>query len=160
MALIVQKFGGTSVANTARIKEVAKIVLKEKQKGNDVIVVVSAMSGVTSQLINYIKDVSTLMNEGSLAEYDLVISSGEQVTSGLLALQLQSLGYKSRSFLGWQAEIKTDNQHSKSRIENINKDIFYECLEQDFIPIVAGFQGISNIIEFLLWGEVVLILQL
>ncbi len=108
MALIVQKFGGTSVANTARIKEVAKIVLKEKQKGNDVIVVVSAMSGVTSQLINYIKDVSTLMNEGSLAEYDLVISSGEQVTSGLLALQLQSLGYKSRSFLGWQAEIKTD----------------------------------------------------
>ncbi len=144
MALIVQKFGGTSVANTARIKEVAKIVLKEKQKGNDVIVVVSAMSGVTSQLINYIKDVSTLMNEGSLAEYDLVISSGEQVTSGLLALQLQSLGYKSRSFLGWQAEIKTDDKHSKSRIENINKNIFYECLEQDFIPIVAGFQGVSK----------------
>ncbi|MBT5827651.1 MAG: aspartate kinase [Alphaproteobacteria bacterium] len=144
MALIVQKFGGTSVANTSRIKEVAKIVAKEKALGNDVVVVVSAMSGVTSQLVNYIKDVSTLMNEESLAEYDSVISSGEQVTSGLLALQLQSIGYKSRSFLGWQAEIKTDNTYSKSRIEAINQDIFNEYLKKDFIPIVAGFQGVSK----------------
>lgn len=144
MALIVQKFGGTSVANTSRIKEVAKIVAKEKALGNDVVVVVSAMSGVTSQLVSYIKDVSTLMNEESLAEYDSVISSGEQVTSGLLALQLQSIGYKSRSFLGWQAEIKTDNTYSKSRIEAINQDIFNEYLKKDFIPIVAGFQGVNK----------------
>jgi len=144
MALIVQKFGGTSVANTDRIKEVAQLVIKEKKKGNDVVVVVSAMSGVTAQLIDYIGNVSTLMSEEALAEYDSVISSGEQVTSGLLALQLQTLGYKSRSFLGWQAEIRTDNTHSKSRIERINSDIFMECLKGGSIPVVAGFQGISD----------------
>ena len=144
MALIVQKFGGTSVANTDRIKEVAELVIKEKKKGNDVVVVVSAMSGVTAQLIEYIKNVSTLMDGDSLAEYDSVISSGEQVTSGLLALQLQTLGVKSRSFLGWQAGIKTDRTHAKSRIERIDTDTFKASLEEGYTPVVAGFQGISD----------------
>ena len=108
MALIVQKFGGTSVANIERIKEVAKIVAKERNKGNQVIVVVSAMSGVTAQLIDYVNSVSTLTDNNSLAEYDAVVSSGELITSGLLALQLQSIGISARSFSGWQAGIITD----------------------------------------------------
>ena len=144
MGLIIQKFGGTSVADIERICATAKLVIAEKEKGNDVVVVVSAMSGVTSQLVNYTNQVSSLLEPQALAEYDSIISSGEQVTSGLLALKLQDLGYKSRSFLSWQAGIKTDHIHSKSRIENINKDIFLDHIKQGFIPVVAGFQGINK----------------
>ena len=144
MALIIQKFGGTSVADIDRICATAKLVIAEKEKGNDVVVVVSAMSGVTSQLVNYTNQVSNLLAAQALAEYDAIISSGEQVTAGLLALKLQDLGYKSRSFLSWQAGIKTDHIHSKSRIENINKDIFLEHIKDGFIPVVAGFQGVNK----------------
>jgi aspartate kinase len=144
MALIVQKFGGTSVGSIERIKHVATLVAKEKEKGNDVIVVVSAMSGVTSQMVDYANQVSPLLNEEALAEYDCVISSGEQITSGLLALQLQSLGFKSRSFLGWQVGIKTDKTHSKSKISDIDKKVFNKHLEEGFIPVVAGFQGVTD----------------
>ena len=144
MALIVQKYGGTSVGSIERIKHVATLVQKEKEKGNDVIVVVSAMSGVTSQMVDYANQVSHLDTEEALAEYDSVISSGEQVTSGLLAMELQRLGYKSRSFLGWQVGIKTDKTHSKSKIENINQDVLREAISNDTIPVVAGFQGITD----------------
>ncbi len=143
MALIVQKFGGTSVANIERIKHAAKLVAAERKKNNQVIVVVSAMSGVTEQLIGYAREVSDLVDPNQLAEYDSIISSGEQVTSGLLALELQSLGFKSRSFLGWQAGIKTNKAYAKSRIERIDADIFHEALAADYIPVLAGFQGID-----------------
>ena len=145
MALIVQKFGGTSVANIEKIKNVAKLVIAEKNKGNDVVVVVSAMSGVTSELVNYSRQVSDLITDESLAEYDSSVSSGEQVTAGLLALELQSLNYKSRSFLGWQAGVNTDKHHSKARILEIDTQIFLDNINQGYICVLAGFQGINNL---------------
>jgi len=144
MSLIVQKFGGTSVGNIAKIQNVAKKVAAEIEKNNKVIVVVSAMSGVTNQLVGYCNEVSNLENNEQLAEYDNIVSSGEQVTSGLLALELQKLGYKSRSFSGWQIEMQTDNIHSKARIESINKDVILKELETKDVIVIAGFQGINN----------------
>lgn len=144
MVLIVQKFGGTSLANIERIKKVATLVKEEKDLGNDVVVVVSAMSGVTSELVGYTKEVSSLLTASALAEYDSIISSGEQVTSGLLALALQEIGYNSRSFLSWQAGIKTDHLHAKSHIEEIDNKIFLEHIKEGYIPIIAGFQGINS----------------
>lgn len=143
MALIVQKFGGTSVADIERIKNVAQKVVAEKKRGNQVVVVVSAMSGVTSQLVSYAEQVSKLDDNESLAEYDSVLSSGEQVTSGLLALELQSLGEKSISLLGWQAQIETNTSHGNSRIVKINEEIFKRNLAEDKIIVVAGFQGVT-----------------
>ena len=144
MALIVQKFGGTSLANTERIKNVVKLVIAEKNRGNDVVVVVSAMSGVTSELVGYTREMSSLLTNESLAEYDSIISSGEQVTSGLLALGLQEQGFKSRSFLSWQAGIKTDDFHSKSHIEGINSEILLKHVGKGDVPIIAGFQGVNS----------------
>ena len=113
MALIVQKFGGTSVADIDRIKAVAQRVKTEVDAGNQVAVVVSAMAGVTNQLVGYVDAVSKLYDA---REYDVVVSSGEQVTSGLLALELQTLGIPARSWQGWQIPIRTDNVHAKARI--------------------------------------------
>lgn len=144
MSIIVQKFGGTSVGNIAKIQNVAKKVAAEIKNNNKVIVVVSAMSGVTNQLVGYCNEVSDLKTNEELAEYDSILSSGEQVTSGLLALELQRLGYKSRSFSGWQIEIKTDNIHSKARIDSINKDIILKELENKDVIVIAGFQGINS----------------
>lgn len=141
--LIVQKFGGTSVGDIVRIKNVASKVKAELDKKNKVIVVVSAMSGVTNQLVNYCNQVSSLMSRESLAEYDSVVASGEQVTSGLLALELQSQGYKARSFLGWQIPLKTDSTHSKARIETIDGEFLLKTLESYDVIVVAGFQGID-----------------
>ena len=143
MALIVQKFGGTSVANIEKIKNAALKVQKELNLNNKVIVVVSAMSGVTNQLVGYANQVSTLMTKESLAEYDSLVSSGEQVTSSLLALELQSKGYKSRSFLGWQIPFKTDSSHSKARIEDIDGQTLKESLKDHDVIIIAGFQGVN-----------------
>jgi aspartate kinase len=139
--LIVQKFGGTSVGDIVRIKNVANKVKAELDKKNKVIVVVSAMSGVTNQLVNYCNQVSSLMSDESLAEYDSVISTGEQVTCGLLALELQSMGYKARSFLGWQIPIKTDSVHGKARIEGIDGKFLLKSLEENDVVVIAGFQG-------------------
>jgi aspartate kinase len=144
MSIIVQKFGGTSVGNITKIQNVAKKVATEIKNNNKVIVVVSAMSGVTNQLVGYCNEVSDLKNNEELAEYDSILSSGEQITSGLLALELQRLGYKSRSFSGWQIEMKTDNLHSKARIDSINKDILLKELEHKDVIVIAGFQGINN----------------
>ncbi len=142
--LIVQKFGGTSVGDIARIKNVAKKVKAELDKKNKVIVVVSAMSGVTNQLVDYCNQVSSLISDESLSEYDSVVATGEQVTCGLLALELQSNGYKARSFLGWQIPIKTDDVHSKARIDSIDGDYLLKCLEEYDVIVVAGFQGIHE----------------
>jgi aspartate kinase len=140
--LIVQKFGGTSVGDIVRIKNVAKKVKAELDKKNKVIVVVSAMSGVTNQLVGYCNEVSSLTNKESLIEYDSIVASGEQVTCGLLALELQSIGYKARSFLGWQIPLKTDDVASKARIEEIDGELLLKSLEEFDVIVIAGFQGI------------------
>lgn len=142
--LIVQKFGGTSVGDIVRIKNVARKVKFELDKKNKVIVVVSAMSGVTNQLVDYSNQVSSLLDNQSLVEYDSIVATGEQVTCGLLALELQSIGYKARSFLGWQVPIKTDNVHSKARIESIDGDSLLQALEEFDVVVIAGFQGIHE----------------
>src|ERR1700742_503747 len=110
MARIVQKFGGTSVADIERIKAVAQRVKREVDAGNEVAVVVSAMSGVTNQLVGWTNALAALPDA---REYDVVVASGEQVTAGLTALALQELGLKARSFLGWQVPIKTNAAHGK-----------------------------------------------
>lgn len=142
--LIIQKFGGTSVADTDRIKNVAKRVKKELDAGNQVAVVLSAMSGVTNQLVDYASKVSSLKTDQQFAEYDTVVASGEQVTVGLLALALMELGIKSRSFLAWQAGIKTDNVFSKARIEDIDVKVIKESLARGEVPVVPGFQGVTD----------------
>ncbi|MCE3254598.1 MAG: lysC [Rickettsiaceae bacterium] len=142
MSLIVQKFGGTSVGSIERIKNVALKVQKEIDLGNKVVVVVSAMSGVTNQLVDYCNQVSDLQSKMALEEYDSVVSTGEQVTCGLLALELQSRGFKARSFLGWQIPVATDNVFSKARIDNIDGTKLLNALEEYDIIVVAGFQGI------------------
>ena len=141
MALIVQKFGGTSVADIAKIKNVAEKALAEHKKGNKVVVVVSAMSGITNKLVGYCNELSKLIDGESMAEYDSVVASGEQVTSGLLALCLQKHGLKSRSFLGWQIPILTDEIHGKSRIDKINGDKITEALKKYDVIVIPGFQG-------------------
>jgi aspartate kinase len=141
--LIVQKFGGTSVGDIARIKNVAKKVKSELDKKNKVIVVVSAMSGVTNHLVDYCNQVSSLTSNESLAEYDSIVATGEQVTCGLLALELQSIGYKARSFLGWQVPIITDEVPSKARIEEIDGEALLKSLEEFDVIVIAGFQGIN-----------------
>jgi len=143
MPLIIQKFGGTSVGSPERIRNVALRVQRELAQGNQVAVVLSAMSGVTDQLVGLTKELSSLKTPESLAEYDTVVASGEQVTVGLLALCLQEMGIKSRSFLAWQLGIRTDEVHSKARIEDINADIIKESLRSGEVPVVPGFQGVT-----------------
>jgi aspartate kinase len=144
MAIIVQKFGGTSVADIERIKNVATIVKKSVDEGNKVVVVVSAMSGKTNELVGWVEALSALDTKESQKEYDSVVSSGEQVTSGLLALALQSMGMKARSWLGWQIGFQTSDMHSKARIENIRTDILMESLNNGEIAVIAGFQGVTE----------------
>src|SRR5512133_2489705 len=115
MALVVQKYGGTSVGTTDRIKNVAKRVIKTYDAGNDVIVVVSAMSGETNKLMALANEISEIPDG---PEYDVVVATGEQVTIGLLSMCLKSMGYKAKSYQGWQVPIITDNTATKARIES------------------------------------------
>ena len=140
MARIVQKFGGTSVADIARIKEVARRVKREVDSGHEVAVVVSAMAGVTNELVGWTRAVSTLHDA---REYDVVVSSGEQVTAGLLALALQNLGIDARSWLGWQIPIRTDGMHGKARIAAIEADEILRRMAAGQVAVVAGFQGLG-----------------
>mgnify|MGYP001431703496 CR=1 FL=1 len=144
MAIIVQKFGGTSVANIERIKHVASLVKEEINRGNQVVVVVSAMSGKTNELVEWTNAVSDLTSHDSLKEYDSIVASGEQVTAGLLALTLQTNGLKARSWLGWQLGFKTDTTHSKARIEHIDRDAIISSLNDGYVAVIAGFQGITE----------------
>lgn len=143
MAIIVQKFGGTSVADIDRIKHVATLVKRELDAGNQVAVVVSAMSGKTNELVGWAEAVSSLQTAESLKEYDSIVSSGEQVTSGLLALALQSMGIKARSWLGWQIGFETSDLHSNARIENINSEQLKASMNEGEVAVIAGFQGIT-----------------
>jgi aspartate kinase len=138
MARIVQKFGGTSVRDIARIKNVALRVKRETDAGNEVAVVVSAMAGVTNQLVDWVGETSRLHDA---REYDVVVASGEQVTAGLLALALQDLGVNARSWLGWQIPIKTDGVHGKARIGDIPTAELERRFKDGQVAVVAGFQG-------------------
>ncbi len=138
------KFGGTSMAGTERIRRVAQIVRKQAagREGtpNEVAVVVSAMAGETDRLVNFAREAHALYDP---AEYDVVVASGEQVTSGLLALTLQSLGQKARSWLGWQLPVRTIEAHAKARVDAIDSDALLASMGEGTIAVIPGFQGMS-----------------
>ncbi|KAA0676562.1 aspartate kinase [Roseomonas genomospecies 6] len=141
MARIVLKFGGTSVGDIDRIKNVARKVEQEVKAGHQVAVVVSAMSGVTNQLVKYCNDIDKLHDA---REYDAIVASGEQVTSGLLAIALQSLGIQARSWLGWQIPIYSDETHGKARIVSIDTAELDKRMNTGEVAVVAGFQGVTE----------------
>lgn len=142
---IVMKFGGTSMAGTERIRRVAGLVRGQAAgkdgSRNEVAVVVSAMAGETDRLVNLCREANPLYDP---AEYDVVVASGEQVTSGLLALTLQSLGEKARSWLGWQIPVRTIEAHSKARVETIDAPDLVASLAEGEIAVIPGFQGVSH----------------
>ncbi|MCZ6116438.1 aspartate kinase [Campylobacter ureolyticus] len=139
--LIVQKYGGTSVGTLERIDLVAKRIAKRKDEGNSLVVVVSAMSGVTNKLIDYAEYFS---KNPSSRELDMLLSAGERVTSSLLAIALKELGYKAVAFSGRQAGLKTDSFHTKAKIELIDPTSINEALKEDKIVVIAGFQGVDK----------------
>ena len=141
MALIVQKYGGTSVGSPERIKNVAKRVAAARQEGHDVVVVVSAMSGETNRLVALAHEMQEFPDP---RELDVVLATGEQVTIGLLAMALKNIGVEAKSYTGWQVAVKTDTAHTKARIEDIDSDRMRADLAQGTVVIVAGFQGISS----------------
>jgi aspartate kinase len=140
MARIVMKFGGTSVADLDRIRNVAARVKREVEAGNEVAVVVSAMAGVTNQLVQWCQTLSPLHDA---REYDTVVATGEQVTSGLTAIALQEIGVEARSWQGWQLPLKTDGAHGKARIATIASDDLIKRMGRGQVAVVAGFQGIG-----------------
>ncbi|WP_024275093.1 aspartate kinase [Hyphomicrobium sp. 802] len=140
MATVVMKFGGTSVANIERIQNVARHVKREVDAGNKVAVVVSAMAGVTNQLVAWVKEASPLYDA---REYDAVVATGEQVTAGLLAITLQAMGLHARSWTGWQVPVKTDTAHGAARILDIPGAEIKSRIEGGEIAVVTGFQGIE-----------------
>ncbi|MDE2563241.1 MAG: aspartate kinase [Sphingomonadales bacterium] len=135
------KFGGTSMAGTERIRRVARIVQRQQAAGHEVAVVVSAMAGETDRLVNFCREANALYDP---AEYDVVVASGEQVTSGLLAMHLQALGCKARSWLGWQVPIHTDDAHAKARIQDIDSDRLIASMAKGEIAVIPGFQGLTG----------------
>ncbi|WP_315368141.1 aspartate kinase [Kingella oralis] len=142
MALIVQKYGGTSVGSPERIKNVAKRVAAARQEGHDVVVVVSAMSGETNRLVALAHEMQEFPDP---RELDVVLATGEQVTIGLLAMALKNIGVEAKSYTGWQVAVKTDTAHTKARIEDIDSDKMRADLAQGKVVIVAGFQGINSV---------------
>lgn len=140
MARLVMKFGGTSVANIERIRNVARHVKREIDAGFEVAVVVSAMSGKTNELVGWVRDANSLYDE---REYDAVVASGEQVTSGLLAIVLQQMGIPARSWQGWQIPIETDDAHGSARIARIDGDKLNEGFSRKEVAVIAGFQGVD-----------------
>ena len=141
MALIVQKYGGTSVGMVERIRNVARRVAAAREQGNDVVVVVSAMSGETNRLLNLANQVSSHVDD---REIDVLLASGEQVSCALLALALRDLGQPARSFLGHQVRIATDSVHGRARIKSIDSTRVVESLKRNEVVVVAGFQGVDE----------------
>jgi aspartate kinase len=141
MALIVQKYGGTSVGTIEKIKNCAKRVARARDEGNDVVVVVSAMSGETNRLLGLAHQLAEIPNE---RELDVVASTGEQVTIGLLSIALTEMGYKAKSFCGFQIPIRTDRAYVKARIREIDGGTIRKALAEGYIAVVAGFQGIDD----------------
>ena len=140
LARIVMKFGGTSMADLDRIRAAARRIAAQVATGDLVAVVVSAMAGVTNQLVGWCEALSPLHDP---REYDSVVATGEQVTSGLLAIALQAVGVESRSFHGWQVPLHTDGAHGKARIGRIEPDALLSAMGQGVVPVVAGFQGLG-----------------
>lgn len=143
MALIVQKFGGTSVAGTQRIKAVSSHVAREVSAGNQVIAVVSAMAGITDELVGYVKELSDLEDVEAYADHDMVVSAGEQVTAGLLALRLRSMGIMARSWTGWQVPIHTTDSYGKARIDQIETKAVMQSINDGRVAVITGFQGVT-----------------
>jgi len=141
VTLVVQKYGGTSVADLDRIRSVAARVKRHVAAGERVAVVVSAMAGTTNQLVGWVHGIDAAGYD--TAEYDQVVASGEQVTIGLLAMALQTIGVPARSFLGWQAGVRTDAVHGKARIVEVDRRAVLDCLDSGRVAVVAGFQGIG-----------------
>ena len=142
MARLVMKFGGTSVANVERIRNVARHVKREVDAGHEVAVVVSAMSGKTNELVAWCKEASAIHDQ---REYDTVVASGEQVTSGLLAIALQDMGVPARSWQGWQIPIMTSDAHGSARIEDIDGSGIIEGFRKNGeVAVCAGFQGVHK----------------
>ena len=141
MKLVVLKFGGTSVADIPQIKKIALKVKKEVELGHKVIVVVSAMSGVTNNLVDLVKQVS---KNFPYSEYDTILSTGEQITSALLSVALEELSLKARSWMGWQVPIISDNAHGKAVIKEIKTVNITNSINKGYVAIVSGFQGISE----------------
>ncbi len=141
MARIVMKFGGTSMAGIERIRVVAARVKHEVELGNEVAVVVSAMAGDTDRLVGFCREASSLYDP---KEYDVVVASGEQVTSGLLAIVLQNMGVKARSWLGWQLPIHTDSAHASARIETIDTEALIAGMAAGEVAVIPGFQGMGS----------------
>ena len=141
MKIVVLKFGGTSVGTVKKIKKVAKIIAEYRKKNYKTIVVSSAMSGVTNELIKKSKEISNTFSD---TEYDVLVSAGEQISCSLIAGKLNEDGFKSRSWLAWQIPILTNGSHKNSRINHINKSKIINYLKKGGIPIITGFQGINN----------------
>jgi len=140
MALIVQKFGGSSVADVARIRHAAERVIAERERGNEVVVVVSAMGGQTDSLVEMAHD---LQDSPAAREMDQLLATGEQVTISLMAMALLQRQFEARSFTGGQVAIRTDDVHTKARIQDIDRDHLRAALDEGQIPVVAGFQGVG-----------------
>jgi aspartate kinase len=147
MARIVMKFGGTSVADLERIHNVARHVKREVDAGHEVAVVVSAMAGKTNELVGWVQNMPKVAGSNApfydAREYDAIVASGEQVTAGLLAIALQSVGVNARSWQGWQIPIKTDNAHGAARIEDIDGSFLIKRFGEGQVAVIAGFQGIA-----------------
>ena len=141
MAKIVMKFGGTSVGDVNRIRNVARIVKSEVDNGHQVAVVVSAMAGETNKLVGWTKELSPLHDA---REYDTIVAAGEQITAGLLAVALSAIGVSARSWLGWQIPIRTSNMHGSARILGVETKLLNERLAQGQVAVIAGFQGIAD----------------
>ncbi|MEJ2689368.1 MAG: aspartate kinase, partial [Deltaproteobacteria bacterium] len=140
MALIVQKFGGTSVANVEKIKAVANRVLRRKKEGNQMVVVLSAMAGETNRFVDLANQMQTIPDP---REMDVLLSTGEQVTIALFAMAVKEAGFDAVSLLGDQVKITTDRMHTKARIKNIDADLIRNHLAVDRVVVVAGFQGVT-----------------
>jgi aspartate kinase len=140
MARIVMKFGGTSMAGIERIRHVAQLVCREAERGNQVAVVVSAMAGETDRLIQFCREASSLYDP---REYDVVVASGEQVTSGLLAITLQGMGMNARSYMGWQLPIRASG-HAAALIDHIEADVLERVFAEGGIAVIPGFQGVTE----------------
>jgi aspartate kinase len=148
MAKIAMKFGGTSVADLDRIRHVATLVKREHDRGNEVAVVVSAMAGETNKLVGWTNEIAKLPGSNVLGvpdqrEYDVIVASGEQVTAGLLAIALGTLGVPARSWMGWQIPIRTSAVHGSARIEGVDPELMNESLARGEVAVVAGFQGVA-----------------
>jgi aspartate kinase len=141
MARIIMKFGGTSMAGIERIRHVANLVKRETERGNQVAVVVSAMAGETDRLIHLCREAASLYDP---REYDVVVASGEQVTSGLLAITLQGMGLNARSYMGWQLPIRTTTAHAAALIDGIDAQVLERVFDDDGIAVIPGFQGVAE----------------